>query len=69
MIWFLILSCAYTGGSLILKKLFSRSSSYDIACFLILATNEPHLDTTITSENIFRSSSSGAIMLNCGPVI
>ena len=56
------------GGSLILEKLFSRSSFYDIACFSILA-NRPHLDAVITSENIFRSSSIDAIIFNCGSFI
>ena len=39
------------GASLILEKLFSRSSFYYIDCFSILATG-PHLDATITSGNI-----------------
>ena len=38
------------------------------ACFSIL-TKGPHLDPTITSENIFRSSSIDAIICNCGPLI
>ena len=38
------------------------------ACFSIFASR-PHLDATITSENIFRSSSVGAIMFNCEPLI
>ena len=42
------------GVSLILEKLSSRSSFYEIACFSILASG-PHLDANITSENIFRS--------------
>ena len=53
----------HTGASLILEKLFSRSSSYDIACFSILA-NGPHLDATIISENIFRSSSIDGVIFN-----
>ena len=56
------------GVSFILDKLFSRSSLYDIACFSIIA-NGPHLDATITSENIFRSSSIDAIMFNFGPLV
>ena len=44
-----------TGASLILEKLFSGSSFYDLACFSILASGS-HLDATITSDNIFRSS-------------
>ena len=56
------------GASLILEKLFSRSSFYDIACFSILASG-PHLDVTITSENIFRSSSIDAIIFSCGLLI
>ena len=56
------------GVSLILEKIFSKSSFYNIACFLILA-NGPHLDATITSGNIFRSSSIDAIIFNFGPLI
>ena len=56
------------GASIIFEKLFSRSSFYDIACFSILAKG-PHLDATVTSENIFRSSSIDAIIYNCGPLI
>ena len=59
---------SYTGASLILEKLFSRFSFYDIACFSILAS-EPHLNATITSEKIFRSSSNDAIIFNCGPLV
>ena len=58
----------FSGPSLILEKLFSRSSFYDMACFSILVSG-PHLDATITSENIFRSSSIDAIIFNCGPLI
>ena len=50
------------------RKLFGRSRFYDIACFSILASG-PHLDATITSYNIFRTSSIDAIIFNCGPVI
>ena len=64
-IWFLIFN--FTGDSLILEKLFSRSSFYDIACFSIFASG-PHFDATITSENIFRSSSIDAIIFDCGPL-
>ena len=68
-IWFLIFNSGpRTGASLILEKLFSRSSFYDIACFSILA-NGPHLDATIISEYIFRSSSINAIIFNFGPHI
>ena len=56
------------GAPLILEALFSRSSFYDIPCFSILASG-PHLDATITSENIFRSSSIDAIIFNSGPLI
>ena len=56
------------GVSLILEKPFSRSSFHDIADFSILASG-PHLDATVTSENIFRSSSIDAIIFNCGPLI
>ena len=56
------------GVSLILEKLFSRSSFHDIACFSILASG-PHLDATVTSENIFRSSSIDATIFNFGPLI
>ena len=37
-------------------------------CFSILAIG-PHLDATITSENIFRSSSIDAVILSCGPLL
>ena len=49
------------GVSLILNKLFSRSSFYGIACFSILASG-PHLDATISSEKILRESSNDAII-------
>ena len=55
------------GASLILEKIFSRSSFYGIDCFLILAGG-PHLDATITSENILTSLSIDAIIFNCGPL-
>ena len=58
----------YTAASLILENFFSRSSFYDIACFSIVAIRS-HFDATITSENIFRSSSIDAIKFNCGPFI
>ena len=58
----------FYGSSLTFEKLFSRSSFYEMACFSILASG-PHLDATITSENIFRSSSINAIIFNCGPLI
>ena len=35
----------YTGASLMLDKLFNRSSFYDIVCFLILVS-APHLNAT-----------------------
>ena len=54
--------------SLILEKLFSRSSFHNIACFSILASR-PHFDATITSENILRRSIVDAIIFNCGPFI
>ena len=50
--------------SLILEKLFSRFSLYDISCFSISASG-PSLDVTITLENIFRSSGIDAIIFNC----
>ena len=53
------------GASLILKKIFSRSSFYDIACVSIFASG-PHLDANVTSENIFRSSSIDGIIFSCG---
>ena len=56
------------GVSLIFEKLFSGCSFCDIACFSILASG-PHLGATITSENIFRSSSIDAIIFNYGPLI
>ena len=59
---------AYTGASLILDKPFRRFSFYDIVCFLILASG-PYLDATITSENIFRSSSIDVTIFNFGPLI
>ena len=49
------------GASLILEKFFSRSSFYDIASFSTPASG-PHLDATITSENISRSSSIDTIV-------
>ena len=55
-------------ASLILQKLFSRFSFYGIVCFSILASG-PHLDVTITSENIFESLSIDATVFNCGPLI
>ena len=55
------------GASLILEKFFSRSSFYDIASFSTRASG-PHLDATITSENISRSSSFHAIIFNRGPL-
>ena len=65
---FVFLWTASMGASLILKKLFSGTSFYDIACFSILASG-PHLDSAITSENIFRSSCTDAIIFNCGPLV
>ena len=59
---------AYTGASLILRKLVSRPSFYDISCFSFHASG-PHLDATITSENVFRSFSVDAIIFNCRPLI
>ena len=44
------------GASLILEKLFGKSSLYDIGGFSILASG-PRLDATITSKNILRRSS------------
>ena len=58
---------AYTSASLILEKLFHRSSFYDIACFSILAS-EPHLDPTIISENIVRICPIDAIIFSCEPL-
>ena len=56
------------GASRILEKLFSRSSFYDTVCFAIIASG-PHLDATITLENIFRGSSIDTIIFNCGSLI
>ena len=56
------------GASVVLKKIFSRSNFYEKACFAILLSG-PHLDATITSENIFRISSIDVIIFNCGPLI
>ena len=39
-----------------------------MARFSIFASG-PHLDATITSENIFKSSSIDAIIFSCGPLI
>ena len=58
----------YTGASIVLENLFSRSSFYDIACFSILASGSD-LDATITSDNIFRNFSIDAIIFNCGLLI
>ena len=55
----------YADTSPILDRLFSRPSFRDITCFPILAGG-PHLDATLTSRNIFRSSSIANIF-NCGP--
>ena len=44
-----------------LKKLFSRSSLYDIPCFSIIA-NGPHLVATITPDNISKRSCIDAII-------
>ena len=51
----------YTGASLILEKLFSRPSFYNIACFSIIAGG-PHFDATITSDNTLRRSSIDTII-------
>ena len=56
---------AYTGAYLVLEKLLSRLSFYDILCFSILASG-PQFDTTITSENICRSSNIDAVMFDFG---
>ena len=56
------------GASLILEKLFSRFNFYEIAYFSILASG-PHLEPTITSENISKSSSIDANIFNCGSLI
>ena len=56
------------GVSLLLEKRFSRSSFYGIASILTVASG-PHLDATITSENIFQRSSVDGITLNCGPLM
>ena len=56
------------GASLILEKLFSRSNFYEIAYFSILASG-PHLEPTITSENVSKSSSIDANIFNCGSLI
>ena len=68
MIFDLQLWTAYTGASLILENLVTKSSFYDIACFLIHASGS-HLDATITSDNIFRNFSIDAIIFNCGLLI
>ena len=56
------------GASLILEKLFSRSSFYDIACFSIFS-GVPHSDPSAASENILRRSIFDAIVFNCGPLM
>ena len=68
LIFHLYLWTDYRGASLILEKLFSWSSFYEIARFSTLASGT-HFDPTITSGNIFRSSSIDAIMFSCGPHI
>ena len=55
------------GASLILEKLFSRSSLYNIAYFSIL-TCGMHVDATVTSVT-FGSSNIDAIILNFEPLI
>ena len=45
--------------------LLGGSSFDDIACFSILASG-PHLDVTITSENIFRRSGIAVIAAHKG---
>ena len=67
MIFDLQLWTSHTDASLILEKLFSRSTFNDIARIPILG-NGPRLDVTIISENIFRSSSIDAIIFNFGPL-
>ena len=57
----------YMGVSLILEKLFSRSSLYGMACFSLLAS-EPHLDATKTSK-YFQKFHIDAIIINRGPFI
>ena len=56
------------GASLILEKLFSRSSFYDITCSSVLASG-PHLDAPITSVNVSKKSGIDAIIFNCGSLI
>ena len=68
MIFNLYLWTGYTGASLILEKLVSRSNFYDIACFSIHASG-PHLDASVTSDNFFRNSSIDAIIFSCRPLI
>ena len=68
LIFDLSLWTAYKGASLILEILFSRSSFYDTACISVLAS-EPHLDSTIISENVLRRSSIDAVIFNCEPLI
>ena len=52
LIFDLSLWTTYTGKSLNLEKLFSKSSFYDEACFSILASG-PHLDADITLILLF----------------
>ena len=68
MIFDLYLWMGYTGVPNILEKHVSWSNFYDIACFSTHASGQ-HLDATITSYNIFRSSSIDAIIFNCRPLI
>ena len=56
------------GVSPIKQKRFGRSSFHDIV-FLSILAGGPHLDATIASENIFRSSKNDAIIFSSGPLI
>ena len=69
-IWFLTFNCQpLTRVLLLFQKNFSVGPVFiTLACFSILASGT-HLDATITSENILRSSSIDAIIFNCGPII
>ena len=55
-------------ASLVLEKLFSRTSFHDIAYFSVLASR-PHLDAINTSEYILRWSSIGVVVFNREPFI
>lgn len=54
--------------SILADLLIVRLGPSTKACFSILVSG-PHLDAIITSQNIFRRSSIGVIIFNCGPLL